>query len=95
MSGIQANVLNLLLKPWVATCHETGERLSDYVDGELHGRTLLRIRRHLARCERCQALLDSLSRTIEELRSLGSDDAAMPSAATVAAVLSRIDRERS
>ena len=88
-------MLDLLLKPWVATCHETGERLSDYVDGELEGRGLLRIRRHLARCERCQALLASLSQTIEGLLSLGSDETAPASDATVAAVLSRIDRGRS
>lgn len=88
-------MLNILLKPWVATCHETGERLSDYVDDELEGRSLLRVRRHLARCERCRALLESLTRAIEELRSLGTSDAAMPSPATVAAVLSRIERERS
>ena len=89
------NVLNLFLKPWVATCHETSERLSDYVDGELEGRSLLRVRRHLARCEMCRALLDSLSRTIDDLRSLGAGEPAVPHPATVAVVLSRIEREQS
>jgi predicted anti-sigma-YlaC factor YlaD len=92
---IQVSVFDLLRKPWMATCRETGERLSDYLDEELRGRTLVRVRRHLARCERCQALLASVGRTIEELRSLRSDEMAPATDATVAAVLSRIDRDRS
>jgi anti-sigma factor RsiW len=93
MTGIQVTVMSFFLRPWMATCHETGERLSDYVDGELEGRTRLRVRRHLARCERCQALLASLNRALEELRSLGSSQTEPVSDATVSAVLARIERE--
>jgi hypothetical protein len=69
-------MFDLLLKPWVATCHETGERLSDY-----------------HRCRRCQALLASLTRTIDQLRSLGPDERTEPSQTTVEAVAARIRRE--
>lgn len=86
-------MLNLLLKPWIASCQETGDRLSDYLDGELEGRGLTRIRRHLARCKRCQAMLESMQRTLAQLRSLGSPEQVAPEPATVSAVLSRIQRD--
>ena len=63
-------------------------------DDELEGRALVRVRRHLARCERCQALLASLTRTLEELRTLRARDTELVSEATVSAVLARIDGER-
>lgn len=85
-------MLNVLLKPWIASCQETGERISDYLDGELEGRSLTRVRRHLARCDRCRAMLESLSRTLEQLRSLGSPEQVAPAPVTVSAVLARIRR---
>jgi anti-sigma factor RsiW len=87
------NVLNLLMKPWMATCRETRERLSDYLDGDLGARTRRRVGRHLARCKHCQALLESLTRTLEQLRSLGSIDQGSPEPAVVRAVIERIERE--
>jgi len=87
--------MELFLKPWMATCQETGERLADYVDNELEGRTLVRVRRHLARCKRCQALLASLTRTLEELRTLRVGEPELVDEATVSAVLARIDRDGS
>lgn len=87
-------MLNFLLRPWVASCRETGERLSDYIDGELDGRTLARVRRHLSRCEHCQALLGSLARTLEQLRTLGSVEYADPAPATVDSIVARIRGER-
>lgn len=82
-------MLDLLRKPWVATCSETRDHLSDYVDGELEGRSLLRVRRHLGRCKRCRAMLDSLTRTLDGLRSLGTPEH-MLTAGVEAAVLARI-----
>jgi anti-sigma factor RsiW len=87
-------VLNLLMKPWMATCRETRERLSDYLDGDLGARTRRRVGRHLARCKHCQALLESLTRTLEQLRSLGSIDQGTTEPATVRAIVERIERER-
>ena len=86
-------MLNVLLKPWIASCQETGDRMSDFLDGELEGRSLTRVRRHLSRCDRCRAMLDSLQRTLEQLRSLGSPEQVAPEPATVTAVLSRIQRD--
>lgn len=84
-------MLDLLTKPWVATCSETRDQLSDYVDGELGGRRLQRVRRHLARCERCRAILDSLTRALEGLRAIGAE--AQPVASVERAVLTRIRQE--
>ena len=86
-------MLRLLLKPWIATCRETRDRLSDYLDGDLGARTRARVMRHLARCEHCQALLASVTRTLEQLRSFGSVDQASPEPATVRAVIERIEKE--
>lgn len=80
------------MKPWVATCRETRGHLSDYLDGDLGARTGVRIMRHLARCEHCRALLESLTRALEQLRSLGTIEQASPAPATVRAIVERIER---
>ena len=80
------------MKPWIATCRETRDRLSDYLEGDLGARTRTRIMRHLARCKHCQALLESVTRTLEHLRSLGSIDQTSPEPATVRAVIEREGR---
>ena len=81
------------MKPWMATCREARDRLSDYLEGDLGARTRRRMMRHLARCQHCQALLESLTRTLEYVRSLGSIDQSSPEPATVRAVIERIERE--
>jgi anti-sigma factor RsiW len=68
--------VELILKPWVATCAETQELLSDELDGELSGRRARRVRRHLALCPHCREALRSLRRAVEGLRALGRADAA-------------------
>lgn len=78
---------------WNGTCHETGEHLSEQLDGELRGLRRLRVARHLARCELCQAVLRSLIRTLEELRSLGKIHPA-PAPSVVPTVMARIREER-
>lgn len=82
------------MKPWVASHRETRDRLSDYVDGDLDARTRTRIMRHLDRCDRCRAMFESLTRTLEQLRSLGSTEQMTPATATVEAVVERIRREQ-
>jgi predicted anti-sigma-YlaC factor YlaD len=81
------------MKPWVATHRETRDRLSDYIDGDLDAHTRTRIMRHLARCDRCRAMFESLTRTLEQLRSLGVDQVT-PTPGTVEAVVEQIRRER-
>jgi predicted anti-sigma-YlaC factor YlaD len=74
-------------------CHETRERLSDIADGEARGLRGWRARAHLARCELCQGVYDSLIRTIERLRTLRDADRP-PSAGSVAdAVVARVRHE--
>lgn len=63
--------MELVLRPWVATCAETQEHLSEELEGELRGRTARRIRRHLALCPHCREALRSLRRAVDGLRSLG------------------------
>jgi predicted anti-sigma-YlaC factor YlaD len=87
-------VLSLLLKPWIASHRETRKRLSDYLEGELNARTRARITRHLARCDGCRALLESLTRTLDQLRSLGSVEQVAPEPATADGVIARIRREQ-
>lgn len=85
------------MKPWVATCAETRERLSDHLEGDLTGREQKRVLRHLARCRHCRAILESLARTLDHVRSLGQVDVPAPAPATVStadAVVERIRRER-
>jgi anti-sigma factor RsiW len=45
--------------------------MSAHLEGELRGLKRLRVIRHLATCERCQAVLRSLHETVERLRLLG------------------------
>lgn len=84
-------MLSLLLRPWIASCRETRDRMSDYLENELMPRERRRVMRHLRRCERCRAVLESLTRTLEHLRSLGAVDELAPSPATVQAVVERIE----
>ena len=86
-------MLSLLLKPWIASHRETRDHLSEYVEGELDARARTRVMRHLARCERCRTMLESFTRTLEQLRALGSVEQAEPTPATVRAVVERIRLE--
>jgi predicted anti-sigma-YlaC factor YlaD len=81
--------MELVLRPWVATCDETRERLSAQLEGALRGREAKRVLRHLARCPQCREALRSLARTVDGLRSLGRwEPPARPSVAN--AVVDRI-----
>jgi predicted anti-sigma-YlaC factor YlaD len=63
-----------LVNRFVASCAETRELLSDYVDGELQRRTRRRVVGHLLMCRRCRAVLRSLRTTIAGLNSLGRSE---------------------
>lgn len=79
----------------VGSCEQTQEQLSDRLDGELRGLRRLRVAAHLARCDRCRAVLSSLSRTVEQVRLLGRADFAPPPTRSVSDdVVERIRRER-
>jgi hypothetical protein len=68
MTGMELALMNR----FVASCAETRELLSDYVDGELTSRARRRVLGHLLTCRRCRAVLRSLKATIAGLNALGS-----------------------
>lgn len=91
--GVVKRSMEILTRPWIASCHETEESLSDHLDGELSPRRERRVLRHLARCERCQEVLASFLRSVEQLRALGRPDVVEPNPALADAVVERIRRE--
>ena len=84
----------MLRNPFTATHEETGAALSDFVEGELQGWRRWRVARHLARCEYCRAVYQSLLRTLEALRDAAAVEPT-PQPAVADAVLERIRREAS
>lgn len=79
----------------IGSCEETQEQLSDRLDGELRGLRRLRVSLHLSRCDRCRAVMRSLSRTVEQVRLLGRADFVPPPGPSVTDVVAeRIRRER-
>lgn len=91
--GAIQGTMELVLRPWVATCAETRERLSAHIDGELKGREGKRVLRHLARCHHCRELLRSLTRAVDSLRTLGQRDIPSPTPSVADAVVDRIRHE--
>jgi len=74
------------------SCHETAELMSRHLEDDLAGLRGGRVRRHLARCAPCQAVLHSLARVVEELRSLRLDvDSPTPSVADAVVLRIRHD----
>lgn len=92
-AGYVQDSMSFLMRLWAGSCAETEARLSDHLDGDLSAAKDLRVHPHLARCRQCQSILDSLTRVVERLRSLGREDieATMPSIAET--VATRIRRE--
>ncbi len=76
---------------FAATCSETADSLSGYLEHDLAFPRRRRVARHLRRCIRCQSLLHSLAWTIEQLRTLGASEVTAPSVAE--AVSERIRTE--
>jgi predicted anti-sigma-YlaC factor YlaD len=86
-------IVEALMRPWVASCEETRERLSSHLEGELEGREERRVLRHLVRCERCREVLRSLARAVHGLQSLGRVNIPAPVPSTADAVVDRIRRD--
>ena len=51
--------------------------LSDYVDGDLAEPVCAEIERHMAGCERCRVVVDTLRKTVE-LYHITAEDPALP-----------------
>lgn len=80
----------------VGSCEPTSELLSDQLEGTLHGVRRWRVSAHLARCDRCRAVLSSLTRAVEQLGLLRQADLVPPASASVAdRVVEQIRREPS
>ncbi|HYX89152.1 MAG TPA: zf-HC2 domain-containing protein [Gaiellaceae bacterium] len=82
-----------LINRFVASCAETRELLSDYVDGELQPRARRRVLGHLLMCRRCRAVLRSLRRTIAHLHAIGPTEPA-PDSSVADSILARVRGER-
>lgn len=67
----------------------TGERMSDYLDGELREAERARIERHVHWCPECRRALETLRRTLTALMALR----ATPSESIAPAVIDRLRRE--
>ena len=68
-------------------------RLSDYVDGELHGRTRGRVSRHAAACPECGPLLRGLIQVRAVLGSIGRAPHDRPSVVPIVLTRIRSDHE--
>ncbi len=52
------------MKSLESTCQELKEQLSDYLDGELDPTVCAELERHLAGCDNCRVVVDTLRKTI-------------------------------
>jgi anti-sigma factor RsiW len=55
-----------------AQCREMLSSLSDYVDGDLGDEICDEIERHMADCENCRVVVDTLRKTISLYRTVGA-----------------------
>jgi predicted anti-sigma-YlaC factor YlaD len=90
--GIQSD-MGVIERLLMGGCDGARERLSDIAEGEARGIRGWRARAHLARCELCQAVYESLLRTIERLRDLGETDRPISSGSVADAVTERVRQE--
>lgn len=61
-----------------AQCRELLGSLSDYVDGDLADEICAEIERHMAGCERCRIVVDTLRKTVELYHIAADAPAALP-----------------
>ncbi len=54
------------------TCRELKAQLSDYIDGDLDEGLCAEIERHLAGCDNCRIVVDTLKKTILLYREYGA-----------------------
>lgn len=60
------------------TCQEVGDRLSEYLDGELGELDQARLDLHLAACPRCEAAARGLAATIRAVHRLAGWEGGRP-----------------
>ena len=57
-------------------CRDLLDGLSDYLDGEASAELCAEIRRHIADCDKCRVVVDSLGKTVKLYRQLPKTDLA-------------------
>ena len=77
----------------IGSCGATAAHLSSHLEGDLRGLRRIRVVSHLARCERCRAVYESLRATVRALGALGVADP-RPAASLAEAVAARIRSDR-
>ncbi|MFN3309612.1 MAG: anti-sigma factor family protein [Anaerolineales bacterium] len=60
------------------SCHEMLHSLSDYLDGELEAEICAAIESHLAECENCRIVVDTLRKTITLYHQYSEEDLDLP-----------------
>ncbi len=55
-------------------CHDLLDGLSDYLDGEATAELCAEIQRHMAGCDKCRVVVDTLGKTIKLYRRLPQPD---------------------
>ena len=53
-----------------APCHALLNQLSDYIDGELEEALCAEIERHMAGCDNCRVVVNTLAKTVTLFREL-------------------------
>ncbi len=61
------------MKPVEHRCGDLKDQLSDFLDGELDDEVCQEIRRHLATCDNCRIMVDTLRKTIMLYREAPHD----------------------
>lgn len=59
-------------------CRHLLSELSEYVDGELEGNLCAELERHLADCENCRIVVDTLKKTIYLVHTTAEDETIPP-----------------
>lgn len=55
-------------------CHDLLDGLSDYLDGEASAELCAQIQRHMAGCDKCRVVVDTLGKTVKLYRRLPKPD---------------------
>lgn len=92
--GIIKATAMFTMRPWISSCKQTMARMSGHLDHDLPAGHERRVVRHLARCHRCRAVYESLTRAVEQVRTLGRRDLEQPAHSIADVVTERIRRER-
>lgn len=61
------------MDPLSETCRELKDKLSAYLDGDLEAALCAEIERHLAGCDNCRVMVDTLNKTITLYRNYGQE----------------------